>query len=459
MSERALAGNRIRQKRIALGMRQVDLARAAGISGSYLNLIEHNRRRIGGKLLLDVAAALGVAPSLLSDGAEAALIAALRAAAADQNHAEAAQADEFAGRFPEWAQVLAATHARAANLEHIIETLTDRLTHDPHLAATLHEVISSVTAIRSTAAILTDTKELEPQWRARFQRNIGEDSARLAESAQSLVAYLDGAAKTTETSESGETTESGESGEGTESPKARATTPQEEFESFLETHSYHFPELETGGSGTPEQIIKASPALGSDTAQRLASAHLRRYQRDGALMPLKTVLAEIRHVLASQRPDPAALARLFNVDIAAMMRRLASLPAEAGPIGLAICDASGTLTFRKPMAGFPLPRFGAACPLWPLFGAFNRPLVPLRAALRQSGRGGGDYLGYAIAQPLGAADFGIEPLYEAYMLILPVESGLEDARKIGVSCRICAKSACPGRREPSIMAGEAHHGL
>ena len=47
-----LTGNRIRERRLVMGMKQADLAAAAGISPSYLNLIEHNRRRIGGKLLI-----------------------------------------------------------------------------------------------------------------------------------------------------------------------------------------------------------------------------------------------------------------------------------------------------------------------------------------------------------------------------------------------------------------------
>ena len=42
-----------------------------------------------------------------------------------------------------------------------------------------------------TAAILADTRELEPEWRDRFNRNVNEDAARLAESAQALVTYLD----------------------------------------------------------------------------------------------------------------------------------------------------------------------------------------------------------------------------------------------------------------------------
>ncbi|MEZ8097508.1 MAG: helix-turn-helix transcriptional regulator, partial [Amylibacter sp.] len=45
----ALLGTRIRENRKALRLSQKDLAHAAGISASYLNLIEHNRRRIAGK--------------------------------------------------------------------------------------------------------------------------------------------------------------------------------------------------------------------------------------------------------------------------------------------------------------------------------------------------------------------------------------------------------------------------
>src|SRR6056297_1376831 len=66
-----LTGSRIRDRRLLIGMKQSALAEAAGISPSYLNLIEHNRRRIGGKLLIELARALGVEPGVLSDGADA----------------------------------------------------------------------------------------------------------------------------------------------------------------------------------------------------------------------------------------------------------------------------------------------------------------------------------------------------------------------------------------------------
>ena len=60
-------GARIREKRVQLRIRQSQLAKIVGVSPSYLNLIEHNRRRIGGKLLTDLAEALAIDVDLLSE--------------------------------------------------------------------------------------------------------------------------------------------------------------------------------------------------------------------------------------------------------------------------------------------------------------------------------------------------------------------------------------------------------
>ena len=77
----ALLGTRIRENRKALRLSQKDLAHAAGISASYLNLIEHNRRRIAGKTLNTIARALKVEPSELSDGMNQDLIDRVKTAA------------------------------------------------------------------------------------------------------------------------------------------------------------------------------------------------------------------------------------------------------------------------------------------------------------------------------------------------------------------------------------------
>ena len=57
----ALTGTRLRERRLALGLRQGDLAAKVGVSASYLNMIEHNRRRIADALLERLAAALDAA--------------------------------------------------------------------------------------------------------------------------------------------------------------------------------------------------------------------------------------------------------------------------------------------------------------------------------------------------------------------------------------------------------------
>ena len=77
-----LTGTRIRERRLALSRRQADVARAAGISPAYLNLIEHNRRPVGADLVQRLAEVLQVPSEDLAEGREEARIAALRDAAA-----------------------------------------------------------------------------------------------------------------------------------------------------------------------------------------------------------------------------------------------------------------------------------------------------------------------------------------------------------------------------------------
>lgn len=432
MARDTLTGSRIRERRSIAGMRQADLARQVGISASYLNLIEHNRRRIGGKLLLDIAQELGVEPSMLTQGAEAALIATLREAAADAGAvaAEVDRADEFAGRFPGWAEVLAAGHRRIASLERAVETLSDRLTHDPHLAASLHEVLSTAAAIRSTASILAETGELEQEWRDRFHRNLNEDSLRLAESSKALVAYLDESDATEE----------------------RRGAPQEEVEAFVARNAFHFVRIEEGGAD-PDQLVRDAPELTSQAARQIAREVLLRYAEDVRSMPL----AAFGDALGQLGLDPMALAGAFNVALSAVFRRLAAMPASVlpGEVGLVVCDASGSILYRKQIEGFALPRFGASCPLWPVFTALSRPMMPIRRRVSQLGRSAMLFDCMAVAQPVGTPGFEEDPLFQSTMLILPVTGGKGDeaaVQPVGSSCRVCPRSNCRARREPSILS-------
>lgn len=410
-----LTGTRIRERRLALSRRQADIARAAGISPAYLNLIEHNRRPVGEDLVTRLAEVLEVPAEELASGREEARMAALREAAAraplrPEPAAELEQAPELLARFPGWAGTLIATSRRADALERQLVNLSDRMTQDPYLLTTLHEVLSAVTSLRSTASILVEEGELPEEWRHRFHANLAEDSLRLSKTAQALVAYLD----------SFET-------------EAGLFTPQEEVEAWM-------------AAGTPS--IDEAADLASDAARAIAGDHLARMEAEQAALPDATLS------VAAEEGDPLRIAARLQVPLDLVMRRLAALrPVGFREVGLLVCDGSGTLTLRRPALGFPLSHPGDACPLWPLYRALATPQTAISARVRAPQGQEFDTISYATrAQPEGIEG---PLLTQAQMLIQPATSAADPfgtVIEIGASCRICARADCPARREPSILS-------
>ena len=421
-------GRRIRDLRGDLGLKQADLARTCGISPSYLNLIEHERRAVGGKLLARIAGALGTDAARLRDGAEAGRLADLaeaadRAAPGDDPPPEVARAEEFAARFPGWAALVARQRAEIGALEQSVSALTDRLANDPILADALHDMLSTVTSIRSASAILVGPDPVAPDWQARFHRNIFEDSQRLADASQGLTRHLDAVAR----------------------PGTSARLPQEEVEAWFAARAFHVAELERHVPADPAPLLAATGL--SPAATLLIARWLARYADDARAIPA----GRLRDHVAGGPPDPIRLATETGRPLGVAIRRLATLPGiEAG---LVICDASGALVWRKPVAGFPLPRFGAACPLWPLYAALGRPGAPVRARVEQPGTPPARSTTVAVAEESWPAGFDGPPVVEAAMLILPERGGADaPARAVGPTCRVCPRPDCPARREPSALA-------
>jgi transcriptional regulator with XRE-family HTH domain len=431
MAREGLTGSRIRERRTIAGLKQAELANRIGISASYLNLIEHNRRRIGGKLLLNIAATLGVEASALTEGAEAALIANLRVAASDANLAnvEVDRAEEFAGRFPGWAEVLSTAHRRIGTLERTVEALSDRLTHDPKLAASVHELLTTAAAIRSTASILADDKDITSEWRDRFHVNLDQDSRRLADSSKALVTYLD--------------TQDGDS------PVQAISSPQEEVEAFFDANNYSFQGIEDGSANVVELISQADQ-LSSVAARHIATGILQQIAADARSVNLSALSIQLER----DGIDPVALAAHFTVSVPMILRRLGALPDLLA--GIVVCDRSGSLLFRKSTTGFAIPRFGAVCPLWPIFDVLGNAGQVLRRRVVQSGRSETAFECFAVAEPAMTTGYNTLPLMQATMLIVPIQSTdkatITEADEIGSTCRVCPREKCPARREPSILS-------
>lgn len=416
-SGRPLIGTRIRERRLSMGARQTEVARRASISAAYLNLIEHNRRPVGDALLARLADALDIdATELISDREEALLAtlreAAARAGAPDAAPVELDQIAEFSGRFPGWAMALAHATRRADGLERRLIALSDRMSRDPYLLATLHEVQSAVTALRSTASILAETPEIDPEWRTRFHANLDSDSLRLSRTAQSLVAYLD-------------------SFEDDTVP----LSPQQEVEAWI-------------AAGQPDP--NEAGELVSDAAQAIARTVAAQQDRDRDALP-DSLLADAVAQTGAQGHDPAMLAAQLGRPLDLVLRRLGVLrPGPWAQAGLIVCDGAGATLYRRHAPGFELPRPGEGCALWPLFEALAQPQMPVARLLETTG--GMQFSAWAVAERLMPMGFSGPVLSRSQMLLRPAPiNDNRPALPVGPACRICPRPECPARHEPSIL--------
>lgn len=414
---RPLIGTRIRERRLSLGRRQTEIALRAEISAAYLNLIEHNRRPVGDELLSRLAEALEIDAAELASDREESLVSALREAAVRAEAqpgppVEIDQIAEFAGRFPGWASALAGMLRRGDALERRLVALSDRMTRDPYLLTTLHEVQSAITALRSTASILAETPDIEAEWRDRFHANLDSDSQRLSRTAQALVAYLD-------------------SFEGESVPMA----PRDEVEAWI-----------AAGQPDPPEATE----LASDAAQVMAQDLLRAQAQDRAALPDAALAATVLE-LGETGGDPAFIAARLGRPLDLVLRRLGMLrPGPWATAGLIVCDGSGATLFRQAAPGFELARPGEGCALWPLFEALAQPQLPVARLIETTS--GNRFAAWAVAERLLPMGFDGPVLSRAQMLIRPAPpADRRSALGVGPACRICPRPGCPARHEPSIL--------
>ncbi|MGR3484605.1 MAG: helix-turn-helix domain-containing protein [Paracoccaceae bacterium] len=403
-------GARLRARRLDLGLSQRALAADLGISPSYLNLIEHGRRPLGPAHLRAASRALSLDPAGLSEGPSPDRVSRLRAAAAalPGAGAEAPRAPELADRLPGWAALVEAQAARIAALEGQLQALADPLGRDPSLAASLHDMIGAVTAIRSSASILTGEEGLDADWRRRFAANIDDDARRLSDRTAALLTRLDGSAA-----------------EGV------PLSPLEEADA-------HPPGGDPTGLSAPARAIVA--------------ARDERRRADAAWLPLD----RLAPVARACDHDPARIARRLAVPADVLLRRIAELPEDQGhpPHGLMACDGAGVVTQLRPFGAFAPPRAGG-CPLWPLYAALQQPGRPLRATVALPGAPGAHLDCHAVAAPRAPARWGSGQAPEAVMIVRPTSDPGPDPVPVGPGCRICPRARCEARREPSLLADAA----
>ncbi|MGD2172600.1 MAG: helix-turn-helix transcriptional regulator, partial [Gammaproteobacteria bacterium] len=183
--KRNILGPRIRERRRELGVTQADMARQVEISASYLNLIEHNKRDIGGALLRKVAEALELPLDQLDGAADRRLLETLEEIAQNPDlralGVEDKRIGELIGRFPGWARGIVALSRSEHQATHVAQVLGDRLNHDPFLGETVHKMLTRIASLYSASEIVGEHPDIEKDRRERFYAIINEESRHLSE--------------------------------------------------------------------------------------------------------------------------------------------------------------------------------------------------------------------------------------------------------------------------------------
>ncbi|MGF1446953.1 MAG: short-chain fatty acyl-CoA regulator family protein [Pikeienuella sp.] len=459
---RSIVGARIRERRRTLGLTQAELARRVGISASYLNLIERNRRGIAGKRLVDIAAALEMKSSELDGAAERRLHDGLTALAQDPRLAdlgiETAAAGELIGRYPGWARALAALARSEADQAALVRAFSDRLTHDPFLGESVHRMLTRLAAIRSTAEILESVPDIDPPQAARFHTILAEESRRLTEVAEALAGYFDKAAT-----------------------PDRRVTPSDAVAAFLEDRENRLPQIENalaqseGPVRLPdaaavaealagpaiEVLIDGAPEIEAASARQRLRQTLMAYAIDAVQLPL----ASLARAAEATGYDIERIAVELDVCPGLVCRRLTALPPAVGRprFGYVAANAAGAIRDLRPIPGFHPMKLAALCPLWALARAQATPERALRQlAVFPTGH---RFVFLARARAVSGRHFGAMRDHVTDMIVLRAEEagatvygrGLDAAEpeEVGTTCRLCPKKRCGHRVEDPLGADPA----
>ncbi len=438
-------GGRIKRLRRQRRLPQAELAQALGISPSYLNLIEHNRRKVTVPLLFAIAGQLGVEPGELVEGDEGRLVGDLMEAFGD---------DLFADSDITNLEIRDLAHANPAAARAVLR-LYDRYRHlaggtaappapggpEPFHLAT--EAISDFlqlngnhfpeledAAERVRADIDTSGDSFETGLRT-YLFNVFGLEVRLASLPHGIARQLDASGRQLLVSD---------------------LLPAESATFLLAQHLGHL-------SAAPEiDAIIAAANLPEGDAPLLARNVLCSYFAGAVVMPYAPFLRACR----DHRYDIERLGRRFGASFEQVCHRMTTLQrkgASGVPLHLVRTDIAGNISKRFSLSGIHIPRHSGACPRWNIYSAF---LAPDRINTQISEMPDGRRY-FCIARTITKGDYR----HNAPRRYLSIGLGcaIEHARElvysdgmdlgsalqvvpIGTGCRNCPRLECGHRAHP-----------
>jgi predicted transcriptional regulator/transcriptional regulator with XRE-family HTH domain len=446
MSGNPQIGGKIRRLRRQRQVSQADLAAAVGISASYLNLIEHNRRNITVPLLFKFAGFFGIEAGELADSDDSRLEGDLMEAFGDDIFADSdltnQEIRDLAFSNPVAARAVLHMYDKYRELSLNKSHSSDEDGEDgPHHRATdaisdfLQENANHFPTLETAAERIRDdidnaSDSFEQGLRTWLGNVFGMDWR--------MVSLPHGIARRT-------------SGNGRIIEVSDVLPPESTL--FGIAHQIGL----MAASSDIDAIIEQSN-LGEGDGPALARNVLASYFAAALIMPYQAFL----NACETHRYDVDRVARRFNVSFEQACHRMTTLqrPGASGiPLHLVRTDIAGNISKRFSLSGIHIPRHSGACPRWNVYSAFLQP-GRINVQISQMPDGESYFCiarsfekgGYRHNAPRQNFSIGLGcHISQARRMIY--SDGLDlsnptQAVSIGVGCRICPRMECEQRAHP-----------
>jgi predicted transcriptional regulator/transcriptional regulator with XRE-family HTH domain len=447
-----LLGAKVRALRRRHGLTQVQLAERLGVSASYINLIEHNKRPLTANLLIELAKQFELDLASFSsddDGRlQRDLVDAFADAAFDDLALTTTDIEEFVRTSPTVARAVRLLSDRCRAAEGALADHAGGLTDGAGAAPQLPSEEVSDLVQRHNNHFPELEAAAEQLWRR--ARLDGDDLAtglvrhlrdalmvdvriaRLAEEPGALRRF-DRRRRELVLSE-------------VLPPRSRVF--QLAVQIALLEHRDRI-----------DSILDGTTLSGADS-RNLAAIALANYFAGAVMMPYEPFLEAAQR----SRYDLELLGHRFRTSLEQIGHRVTSLSrpgAEGIPFHMVRVDIAGNISKKFTRTGIRFARFGAACSLWNVFQAFLTPGrfcrqtsvmpdgKPYFCVARTIPKGRG---GYHAQHTLHALGLGCQ-LGDARQLVYADGIDLDDEAAIvpiGVSCRLCERQNCSQRAFPQV---------
>lgn len=206
--------------------------------------------------------------------------------------------------------------------------------------------------------------------------------------------------------------------------------------------------------------LASEPLLTTPEARSLARVALGNYFGAAVLMPYAPFLEAAQQL----RYDVDILGRRFRVGFEQVCHRLTTLrrPGHEGvPFHMVRIDVGGNISKRFSASGIRIARYAGICPKWNVFQAFQTPgMIRIQVSRTPEGKAyfciartvQKDSSGFHAQQPVNVVGLGC-PIEYARHLVYSDGIALDNpdiVTPVGTTCRTCERANCEQRALPSV---------